>query len=234
RGSRGRAGGGGSEPERDRPRDGISVEGVNYGPIEATLEHEQGSNIWLGFAIREGKNREVRNVLGALGLQVNRLIRIAFGPFELGNLREGAIVEVETPALRAALGDALADKANCDFASPITARSTAHSREERREERYEQRRVIRQREHGEREPARRGRDERPHERARSSDQRDGPRRERDGGRRERDGVRRERDGAPYERNRSPRDRDGSPRERNRPPRDRNGPPRTGKPFRRGR
>ncbi len=155
-----------SQPELDRLRDGISVEGVNYGPIEATLEHEQGSNMWLGFAIREGKNREVRNVLGALGLQVNRLIRVAFGPFELGNLHEGAIIEVETPALRAALGDTLAEKANCDFASPVTARGTAHSREERREERYEQRRVIRQREHGERGP--RTRDERP---ARTRDER---------------------------------------------------------------
>ena len=125
---------------------------MNYGPIEATLEREQGSNMWLGFAIREGKNREVRNVLGTLGLQVNRLIRVAFGPFELGDLREGAVIEVETPALRAALGDALAAKADCDFASPVIARGTARSREERREERYEQRRVIRQREHGERGP----------------------------------------------------------------------------------
>jgi 23S rRNA pseudouridine2605 synthase len=214
-----------SQPELDRLRDGISVEGVNYGPIEATLEHEQGSNIWLGFAIREGKNREVRNVLGALGLQVNRLIRVAFGSFELGNLREGAIIEVETPALRAALGDTLAEKANCDFASPVTARDTAHSREERREERYEQRRVIRQREHGERGP--RTRDERP---ARTRDER--PTRERDGPRRERDGVRRERDGAPRER--SPRERNLSPRDRDRAPRERDGSPRAGKPFRRER
>ena len=114
-----------SQAELDRLKDGISVEGVNYGPIEATLEREQGSNVWLGFAIREGKNREVRNVLGALGLQVNRLIRIAFGPFELGDLHEGAVVEVETAALRAALGDAIAAQANCDFASPVIARGTA-------------------------------------------------------------------------------------------------------------
>jgi 23S rRNA pseudouridine2605 synthase len=171
-----------SQAELDRLRDGISVEGVNYGPIEATLEHEQGSNVWLGFAIREGKNREVRNVLGALGLQVNRLIRVAFGPFELGHLREGAIVEVEMPALRAALGEGIIAQADCDFASPVIARGPpARSREERREERYEQRRVIRQREHGERGPAR---------------ERDGPRRERDGPQRERNRLPRERDGAP--------------------------------------
>ena len=138
-----------TQGELDRLRDGISIEGVNYGPIEATLEREQGTNMWLGFAIREGKNREVRNVLGYLGLQVNRLIRVAFGPFELGELREGTVVEVETSALRAALGEALAAEAGCDFASPVVARSTARSRDERREERYEQRRVIRQREHGE-------------------------------------------------------------------------------------
>jgi len=213
-----------SQPELDRLRDGISVEGVNYGPIEATLEHEQGSNIWLGFAIREGKNREVRNVLGHLGLQVNRLIRIAFGPFELGDLHEGAIVEVETPALRAALGEATIAKAGCDFASPVIARGTARSRDERREERYEQRRVIRQREHGERGPARM-RDER------------GPARERDRPPRGRDGERnqtpRERDRIPRE-DRPPRERNRMARERDRPPRDRDGSPRTGKPFRRGR
>jgi 23S rRNA pseudouridine2605 synthase len=200
-----------SQAELDRLRDGISVEGVNYGPIEATLEREQGSNLWLGFAIREGKNREVRNVLGALGLQVNRLIRIAFGPFELGELREGAIVEIETPALRAALGDAIIAQAACDFASPVVARGTARSREDRREERYEQRRVIRQREHGEREPLRRGREER-------------------------DTSRRERDGAPHDRDRTPRGRDGPPRERDRTLREqdrRPGSPR-GKPFRRDR
>jgi 23S rRNA pseudouridine2605 synthase len=216
-----------SQAELDRLRDGISVEGINYGPIEATLEREQGSNLWLGFAIREGKNREVRNVLGALGLQVNRLIRVAFGPFELGELREGAVKEVETSALRAALGDALAAEAGCDFTSPVVAQGTpARSREERREERYEQRRVIRQREHGEREPRRHGRDER------------GPR-ERDGERRERDGVRRERDGAPRgrdqprERDRAPRERDRTPREWDRAARERDRSP-TGKPFRRHR
>jgi 23S rRNA pseudouridine2605 synthase len=224
-----------SQAELDRLRDGVSIDGVNYGPIEAKLEHEQGTNVWLGFAIREGKNREVRNVLGHLGLQVNRLIRVAFGPFELGELHEGAVVEIETPALRAALGEAIATQAGCDFESPVIARSTALSREERREERYEQRRVIRQREHGERES--RMRDER------SSRGREGPRRERDerGPARERDRIPRERDRTPRERDRTPRERDRIPRERDRIPRERDriprerdGSPRPGKPFRRGR
>jgi 23S rRNA pseudouridine2605 synthase len=214
------------QAELDRLRDGISIDGVNYGPIEASLEREQGTNMWLGFAIREGKNREVRNVLGHLGLQVNRLIRIAFGPFELGELREGAVVEVETPALRAALGDALAAKAGCDFASPVTARGTARSRDERREERYEQRRVIRQREHGERGP--RMRDERG-----PAGDRDRPPRGRDGLSRERDRTPRE-DRPPRERDRMARERDRPPRDRDRPLRERDGSPRTGKPFRRGR
>ncbi|MBV9971225.1 MAG: rRNA pseudouridine synthase [Xanthobacteraceae bacterium] len=214
------------QAELDRLRDGISVDGVNYGPIEASLEHEQGSNVWLGFAIREGKNREVRNVLGALGLQVNRLIRIAFGPFELGDLREGTVAEVKTPALRAALGEAIVAQAGCDFSSPVIAQGLgAASREERRKERYEQRRVIRQREHGERAPARL-RDER-HPRGR-----DGPRREGNEPTGERDRTPRE--DRPRERDRMARGRDRITREGDRSPRDRDERPRTGKPFRRDR
>ena len=69
--------------------------GVHYGPIEATLDREQGANVWLTVGIREGKNREVRKVLETLDLQVNRLIRVAFGPFELGELEDGAVEEVK-------------------------------------------------------------------------------------------------------------------------------------------
>ncbi len=60
-----------------------------YGPIEARLDREQGANVWLTFAMREGKNREVKNVLGHLGLAVNRLIRVSFGPFQLGDAAGG-------------------------------------------------------------------------------------------------------------------------------------------------
>ena len=87
-----------------RLRDGITIDGVHYGPIEATLDREQGTNVWLTFAIREGKNREVRNVLEHLGLKVNRLIRVSFGPFQLGELADGAIEEVKTEVLRDQLG----------------------------------------------------------------------------------------------------------------------------------
>src|SRR5262249_35045478 len=80
------------------------VDGINYGPIEAVLDREQTSNVWITFAIREGKNREVRNVLRHLGLQVARLIRVSFGPFQLGDIAEGAVEEVPTRILRDQLG----------------------------------------------------------------------------------------------------------------------------------
>src|SRR5215468_10593656 len=124
-----------SQGDLDRLRDGITIDGVHYGTIEATLEREQGANVWLFFAIREGKNREVRNVLAHLDLQVNRLIRVEFGPFGLGALAEGAIAEVETKELREQLGARIIAQAGCDFSGPAAVRSaeTAPSREERRE-----------------------------------------------------------------------------------------------------
>jgi 23S rRNA pseudouridine2605 synthase len=111
------------QPALDALRDGVTVDGIHYGPIEATLDREQGANVWLTFAIREGKNREVRNVLEHLGLQVNRLIRLSFGPFQLGELAEGATEEVSTRALRDQLGERITAQANCDFAAPIVARA---------------------------------------------------------------------------------------------------------------
>jgi 23S rRNA pseudouridine2605 synthase len=84
--------------------DGITVGGVAYGPIRATLERVQGSNAWIAIAFAEGKNREVRRVLEALGLQVTRLIRLSYGPFQLGNLPRGAVAEVPRKALAEQLG----------------------------------------------------------------------------------------------------------------------------------
>jgi 23S rRNA pseudouridine2605 synthase len=103
----------------DGLRAGITVEGVRYGPIEATLDREQGANCWLTFAIREGKNREVRKVLETLGLRVNRLIRVSFGPFNLGELEEWAVKEVESQALRTELGEKIVAEANADFDAPL-------------------------------------------------------------------------------------------------------------------
>ena len=93
----------------DELRTGITVDGIKYREIEATVERIQGANLWLTFAIREGKNREVRNVLGHLGLTVNRLIRVSFGPFQLGELSEGQVEEVPTRVLREQLGERLVE-----------------------------------------------------------------------------------------------------------------------------
>jgi len=103
----------------DRLRGGATIDGMRYGPIEATLDRDQGSNAWLTFAIREGKNREVRKVLESLGLKVNRLIRVSFGPFQLGELADGAVKEIESQALRSELGEAIVSEAACDFDAPI-------------------------------------------------------------------------------------------------------------------
>lgn len=83
---------------------GITVDGVAYGPIEAGLDSRRGENAWLTLSLREGRNREVRRVLAALGLAVNRLIRVAYGPFQLGRLPRGGIEEVPPRVLRDQLG----------------------------------------------------------------------------------------------------------------------------------
>ena len=104
----------------DELRTGITVDGIKYREIEAAVDRVQGSNLWLTFAIREGKNREVRNVLGHLGLEVNRLIRVSFGPFQLGDLTEGEIDEVPTRVLREQLGDRVVELSGADFSGPLT------------------------------------------------------------------------------------------------------------------
>ncbi|MCQ4160488.1 rRNA pseudouridine synthase [Roseomonas sp. GC11] len=83
---------------------GITVEGVAYGPIQAGLDSRQGTNAWLTVSLSEGKNREVRRVLQHLGLTVTRLIRTAYGPFQLGDLPRGAVEEVNAKVLREQLG----------------------------------------------------------------------------------------------------------------------------------
>lgn len=83
---------------------GVTIEGVAYGPIEAGLDSRQGTNAWLTVSLKEGKNREVRRVLQHLGLTVTRLIRVAYGPFQLGTLPKGAVEEVNAKVLRDQLG----------------------------------------------------------------------------------------------------------------------------------
>jgi 23S rRNA pseudouridine2605 synthase len=88
----------------DRLKNGITLEGVRYGPVEARVERQQGSNVWLMIGLREGKNREVKRIAEHLGLTVNRLIRVSFGPFALGELTAGAIEEVKRKVLVEQLG----------------------------------------------------------------------------------------------------------------------------------
>jgi 23S rRNA pseudouridine2605 synthase len=118
-----------AQDQLDALRTGVTVDGIHYGPIEAQLDRVQGSNLWLTFAIREGKNREVRNVLGKLGLTVTRLIRVSFGPFQLGELAEGEIEEVRTRVLREQLGRRLVGLSGADFSTPVAPARPDEARE---------------------------------------------------------------------------------------------------------
>ncbi len=93
-----------SQEDLDTLKNGITVEGVRYGSIEAKLERGSGANSWINLALTEGKNREVRRVLDAFGLKVNRLIRTSYGPFQLGTLEPGAVEEIPRRVLRDQLG----------------------------------------------------------------------------------------------------------------------------------
>lgn len=86
--------------------DGVTIDGIHYGPIRAQLERRQGSNLWVAMALREGKNREVRRVVEHLGGVVTRLIRLSYGPFQLGRLARGAVEEVPRKVLAEQLGAA--------------------------------------------------------------------------------------------------------------------------------
>lgn len=83
---------------------GVEIGDLRYGPIEANLERRQGGNAWLAFSLREGKNREIKRICEHLSLQVNRLIRISFGPFQLGDLKRGEMEEISPRVLREQLG----------------------------------------------------------------------------------------------------------------------------------
>ena len=78
---------------------GVSVEGMDLGPMDVTLDRQNGANAWLTVGLRRGRNREIRRSMEAVGLKVNRLIRLSFGPFELGDLRRGQISEVKERGL---------------------------------------------------------------------------------------------------------------------------------------
>src|SRR3954470_14905538 len=83
---------------------GVTVDGVRYGSVQTTLDRQQGDNAWLTMALTEGKNREIRKVCGHFGWGVSRLIRVSYGPFQLGNLDKGAVEEVKGKVLKDQLG----------------------------------------------------------------------------------------------------------------------------------
>ena len=93
-----------TDADLDPLRKGVEVDGTRYQPMQVTLDRQQGANAWLTIGLREGKNREIRRALGELGFEVNRLIRISFGPFRLGALAEGAVEEVRPRVMADQLG----------------------------------------------------------------------------------------------------------------------------------
>lgn len=108
---RARARGRVTQADLDKLKDGVTVDGIRYGPVEATIDKAttkedgtQAANLWISVQITEGKNREVRKVLESIGLTVNRLIRLAYGPFQLGTLPVGSVEEVGPRVIREMLG----------------------------------------------------------------------------------------------------------------------------------
>lgn len=113
-----------SEEKLGELRRGITVDGVDYLPMDVTFDRQQGANAWLTIAIREGKNREIRRVMEALGVTVNRLIRTSYGPFQLGNLAPGAVEELPRRQVRDQLG--LIDPDDADRPKPQRSRKVGH------------------------------------------------------------------------------------------------------------
>lgn len=108
-----------TQAQLDELKKGVEVDGVKYGSIDATLERDKAANVWIVFAIREGKNREVRNVMAHLGLEVNRLIRISYGPFQLGEIEEGQVEEIKSRVLRDQLGEKIVAMSGAQFDKPV-------------------------------------------------------------------------------------------------------------------
>ena len=113
------------DPQRlERLAAGITVDGVSYGPVKARLDRQQGDNAWLTVSLTEGRNREIRRLFEHLGWPVNRLIRIGYGPFQLGHLPRGKVEEVPRRVLREQLGGMLSE-------SPATTRGGRHAHRRR-------------------------------------------------------------------------------------------------------
>jgi 23S rRNA pseudouridine2605 synthase len=120
---RARANGETDQARLDRLARGVTIDGIDYAGVEAKLDRVQGANVWITLGLREGKNREVKKLLEHLGLAVNRLIRVSYGPFQLGELPEGTVEEVRTRVLADQLGEKLAAEAGVDFDGPVIDRT---------------------------------------------------------------------------------------------------------------
>jgi 23S rRNA pseudouridine2605 synthase len=104
-------------------RKGITIEGERFQPMQVTLDRQQGANAWLTVGLREGKNREIRRAMDSIGLSVNRLIRISYGPFQLGDLKPGGVEEIKRRILREQLGlDVEEDVSGTARKTPKTSR----------------------------------------------------------------------------------------------------------------
>lgn len=119
-----------SQTQLDALKDGAEIDGVRYGPIEATLDSVQGANAWLTIGLREGKNREVRRILASLGLEVNRLIRISYGPFQLLDLKPGDVEPVKRRVLAEQLGASIS--ADLSLSAPARAKRGARTAQARK------------------------------------------------------------------------------------------------------
>ncbi len=93
-----------SEASLEQLRSGLVIDGVRYLPMTVTFDRQQGANAWLTIGLREGKNREIRRAMEAIGVTVNRLIRVSYGPFQLGKLASGEVEEIKRRVMREQLG----------------------------------------------------------------------------------------------------------------------------------
>lgn len=115
-------------------RRGATIEGEEFAPMEIKLDSQQGANAWLTVGIREGKNREIRRAMAHVGLQVNRLIRIGYGPFKLTGMEKNEVVEVKRRVLRDQLGGLLTGEETAPKDREMRPRGAEGARGPRREE----------------------------------------------------------------------------------------------------
>lgn len=109
-------------------RKGITIEGEHFQPMIVTLDRQQGANAWLTIGLREGKNREIRRAMEAVNMSVNRLIRISYGPFQLGELRAGEVEELRRKVVRDQLGLAQEDDSGTAVKKPKTVQRSSRKR----------------------------------------------------------------------------------------------------------